>query len=115
MIRLARIFSIVVLVANSGLGQSANNGEIVPGNSLIADGIPKVPAALAQTVDRYTNAYGFRLAGWDLTKREVLLKNLCRHRNLGSPRRSTGRISRNFRMASNACLRCVLPTALDFA
>jgi dipeptidyl aminopeptidase/acylaminoacyl peptidase len=32
---------------------------------------------LAETVNRYTNAYGFRLAGWDQTERRVLLKNLA--------------------------------------
>ena len=77
MIRLARIVSIVVLVANSGLAQIANNGEIVPGDSLVVDGIPKIPASLAQAVNRYTNAWGFRVAGWDLTKRELLFKNLA--------------------------------------
>ncbi|MEK6289271.1 MAG: alpha/beta fold hydrolase [Acidobacteriota bacterium] len=77
MIRLARIVSIVVLVANSGLAQTANNGEIAPGDSLVVDGIPKIPTSLAQTVNRYTNAWGFRVAGWDLTKRELLFKNLA--------------------------------------
>ena len=56
MIRLARILSIVVLAATSGLGQSANSGEIVPGDNLIVDGIPKIPASLAQEVNRYNNS-----------------------------------------------------------
>jgi dipeptidyl aminopeptidase/acylaminoacyl peptidase len=50
---------------------------ISPGDSLLADGIPDIPASLALKVNRYTNAYGFKLAGWDPTKREVLLKNLA--------------------------------------
>lgn len=75
--RLCTILAILGLAGNCVLAQNANKAEIVPGDNLIVEGIAKIPASLAQTVNRYTNAYGFRLAGWDLTKREVLLKNLA--------------------------------------
>jgi len=56
---------------------SAQADEIAPGSNLVAEGIPKVPASLARTAQRYTtNAYGLPIAGWDLTKREIWLKNL---------------------------------------
>jgi dipeptidyl aminopeptidase/acylaminoacyl peptidase len=77
MCRLAHILAICLVVAVSVLGQSAGAGEIVPGDNLVIEGIPKIPASLAQTVNRYTNAWGFRLAGWDLAKRELLFKNLA--------------------------------------
>jgi dipeptidyl aminopeptidase/acylaminoacyl peptidase len=47
--------------------------EIAPNENLVAEGIPKIPASLAETVDRYTN---FRAAGfesWDPVKREMLI------------------------------------------
>ncbi len=73
--RLLRISLVIILTANfSVAGQS---DSITPGDSLSADGIPNMPASIAQKVKRYTNAYGFRLAGWDPTNREVLLKNLA--------------------------------------
>src|ERR1044072_3598431 len=73
--RLLRFSLAIILTANfSVAGQS---DSITPGDSLSADGIPNIPASITQKVKRYTNAYGFRLAGWDPTNREVLLKNLA--------------------------------------
>lgn len=73
--RLLRISLAIILTANfSVAGQS---DSITPGDSLYADGIPNIPASIAQKVKPYTNAYGFRLAGWDPANREVLLKNLA--------------------------------------
>ena len=77
MTRLAGIFTGVVLLGNLVLGQGANTGEIVPGDNLVVDGVPKIPASLAQTVNRYKNSYGYPLAGWDPTKRELWLKLLA--------------------------------------
>src|SRR5262249_15211641 len=65
------------LAGNCVLGQNANKQEIVPGDSLVVDGIPKIPASLAQAVNRYTNAWGFRVAGWDLIQGQLLFKNLA--------------------------------------
>src|SRR5215813_5080729 len=77
MYRLARVLATSLITAVSVLGQTGGSGEIVPGENLVIEGIPKIPAFLAQTVNRFTNAWGFRLAGWDLTKRELLFKNLA--------------------------------------
>lgn len=77
MYRLACFVAVGLVAAVSVLGQSGGSGEIVPGENLVTEGIPKIPAALAQTVNRYTNAWGFRLAGWDLTERQLLFKNLA--------------------------------------
>lgn len=73
--RLIRISLAIILTAN--LSVAGQGDTISPGDSLVVDGIPKIPASLAQKVKRYTNAYGFRLAGWDTANREVLLKNLA--------------------------------------
>jgi dipeptidyl aminopeptidase/acylaminoacyl peptidase len=54
----------------------AQGDQIAPGDNLVTQGIPKIPSSIAQTVRRYTSAYGLPLAGWDPSKREIWLKNL---------------------------------------
>ena len=73
--QLLRLSFVIILAAR--LSIAGQSDAIIPGDSLFADGIPKIPASLAQKVNRYTNAYGFRLDGWNSTNREVLLKNLA--------------------------------------
>jgi len=48
-------------------------GEIVPNENLVVEGVPKIPAALAEAADRYTNYRGASLDGWDPFKREMLI------------------------------------------
>jgi dipeptidyl aminopeptidase/acylaminoacyl peptidase len=67
----------IVFAVNSIFAQASSPGEVTPGDSLVVEGIPKIPIALAPKVNRYTNAYGFRLAGWDQAERKILLKNLA--------------------------------------
>ncbi len=52
---------------------SAQNGEVVPNENLVVEGIPKIPAALADSVGRYSE---FRAAGftsWHPGRREMLI------------------------------------------
>src|SRR5436309_13638051 len=49
------------------------NTEIVPNENLVVEGIPKIPASLAETVERYTNFRGASLDSWDPVKREMLI------------------------------------------
>ncbi|MGA7926093.1 MAG: S9 family peptidase [Candidatus Sulfotelmatobacter sp.] len=52
----------------------AQSDEIVPNENLVAEGIPKIPASLAESVRRYSE---FRFAGfasWHPTKREMLIE-----------------------------------------
>jgi dipeptidyl aminopeptidase/acylaminoacyl peptidase len=51
----------------------AQSDEVVPNENLVAEGIPKIPASLADTVDRYTNFRGAALRSWDPVKREMLI------------------------------------------
>jgi dipeptidyl aminopeptidase/acylaminoacyl peptidase len=48
-------------------------GEIVPNENLVVEGVPRIPASLAETVDRYTNFRGATLDSWDPVKREMLI------------------------------------------
>jgi dipeptidyl aminopeptidase/acylaminoacyl peptidase len=47
--------------------------EIVPNENLVVEGVPKIPAALAEEVDHYTNFRGASLDSWDPVKREMLI------------------------------------------
>jgi len=49
------------------------NAEIVPNENLVVEGIPKIPASLAETVERYTNFRGASLDSWDPVRREMLI------------------------------------------
>ncbi len=71
--RLGRTLAVLILGGNCVLGQGIKNDEIVPGDNLIADGIPKIPASLAQTVNRYTNFRYASLLSWHPLKREMLI------------------------------------------
>ena len=51
----------------------AQNPEIAPNENLIVEGVPKIPASLAETVERYTNFRGASLESWDPAKREMLI------------------------------------------
>ena len=46
---------------------------IAPGPTLVAEGIPEVPASLASEVKRYTESRSAGLAAWHPTRREVLI------------------------------------------
>jgi dipeptidyl aminopeptidase/acylaminoacyl peptidase len=48
-------------------------GVITPGDNLVTDGIPKVPAELADKVGRYTEFRSAGLASWHPTKRDMLI------------------------------------------
>src|SRR5689334_17873624 len=71
---LLRILVVFTLAANLSVAKQSD--DIAPGDSLVVDGIPKIPAALAKKVNQYKNAYGYPLAGWDPSKRELWIKVL---------------------------------------
>jgi len=50
-----------------------NNDVVAPNENLVAEGIPKIPASLAEGVDRYNNFRGAVLDSWDPVKREMLI------------------------------------------
>ena len=72
---LSGILTILILAA--GFTHAAQTNEIVPNSNLVTEGIPKIPASLAQRVSLYKNGYGYPLAGWDPNKRELWLKILA--------------------------------------
>src|SRR5207249_4890865 len=51
----------------------AQTGDIVPGPNLVVEGIPPIPAALADKIGRYTEFRSAHLADWHPTRREMLI------------------------------------------
>lgn len=67
---LLRIVILSVMFVSPALAQS---DTIAPNENLVADGIPKIPASLADSVDRYTNFRGAVFASWQPLRREMLI------------------------------------------
>ena len=51
----------------------AKPAVIKPADNLVTDGIPDLPAEIAETVGRYTEFRSASLAGWHPVKREMLI------------------------------------------
>jgi dipeptidyl aminopeptidase/acylaminoacyl peptidase len=47
--------------------------EITPNENLVVDGVPKIPAGVAESVGRYTDFRSANLFDWHPTKREMLI------------------------------------------
>ena len=71
MMRMIGILFIVILAAN--LTVPAQSNEIAPGENLIVEGIPKIPASLAEIASRYTNFRYAYMTSWHPVKREMLI------------------------------------------
>jgi dipeptidyl aminopeptidase/acylaminoacyl peptidase len=56
-----------------GLPASAQDAYISPADNLVIDGVPKIPASLAETAGRYASYRSANLADWHPTKREMLI------------------------------------------
>jgi dipeptidyl aminopeptidase/acylaminoacyl peptidase len=52
----------------------AQSDEIVPNENLVAEGIPKIPASLAESVGRYSEFRSAGFASWHPTRREMLIQ-----------------------------------------
>src|SRR5260370_13929280 len=51
----------------------AQEPVIAPGDNLIVDGVPKIPASLAEAAGRFGSYRSANLADWHPTKREMLI------------------------------------------
>src|SRR6202162_1914663 len=61
----------VILLATLVFAQS---DEIGPNENLVAEGIPKIPASLAESVGRYSEFRAAGFASWHPAKREMLIE-----------------------------------------
>ena len=69
-----RIFVVAcMLVVSASLPAQAPPADIAPGDNLVTDGIPSIPAAIAATTNRYTEFRTASLQDWHPTERSVLI------------------------------------------
>jgi len=68
--KLILILAAMLLVAAAAPAQEP---VIAPADNLIVDGVPKIPASLAETAGRYGSYRSASLADWHPTKREMLI------------------------------------------
>ena len=61
---------LLLLLAAAAFSQS---DVIAPNENLVVEGVPKIPASLAETVDRYTNFRAANLQSWDPAARQMLI------------------------------------------
>ena len=73
MSRVLRLFLRSLAIVALAIVVVAQDGEILPGASLIVDGIPKIPASLLIPANSYGNTYAYSLLGWDPEKAEVIV------------------------------------------
>ena len=65
--------SALALFALLPLAAAAQDGVITPGDNLVVQGVPPIPASLAAEVRRYTESRSANLLDWHPTRREVLV------------------------------------------
>ena len=71
--QLLRSVVLCLILASSTPFTFGQSGEVVPNENLVVDGIPKISASLAESVERYSNFRAARLASWHPTRREFLI------------------------------------------
>jgi len=59
--------------SNTSAQGTNKNDTIKPGDNLVVQGIPAVPAALAESVKKYTESIPVYFSGWHPTRREMLV------------------------------------------
>ncbi len=65
----SRLLALLVL----SVAAFAQSDEIVPNENLLAEGIPKIPASLAESVGRYSEFRSAFFESWHPTRREMLI------------------------------------------
>jgi dipeptidyl aminopeptidase/acylaminoacyl peptidase len=68
-----KIFPRLLVIMLAAITAVAQTGEIAPGDNLVVEGIPKIPASIAEAVSRYTEARAASLASWHPARREMLI------------------------------------------
>ena len=60
-------------MTQSATSKPAQEAVVAPNENLVVEGIPPVPAPLADKADRYTNFRSATIASWHPTRREILI------------------------------------------
>jgi len=68
-----RLCRLLVLVWLAALPAAAQEGYVAPPESLVIDGVPKIPVALAETAGRYASFRSGSISDWHPVKHEMLI------------------------------------------
>jgi dipeptidyl aminopeptidase/acylaminoacyl peptidase len=68
-----RLFLAIALVGALSFGTKAQELAIAPADNLVADGIAKIPASLAETAGRYASFRSANFVDWNPATREMLI------------------------------------------
>ena len=68
-----RVIAVALLLVSTALAQSGGGPVVAPGDNLVVEGVPPVPASLAEEVRRYTEFRTASLASWHPARREMLI------------------------------------------
>ena len=68
-----RVFLLPILLSFAAWSLPAQQATITPAENLIVDGVPPIPASLAETAGRYGSYRAASLADWHPTRREMLI------------------------------------------
>jgi dipeptidyl aminopeptidase/acylaminoacyl peptidase len=64
------VLAVIAVLSTLGFAQQP---AIAPGENLIVDGVPPIPASLVETAGRYSSYRGATLADWHPARREMLI------------------------------------------
>src|SRR5229473_3797385 len=68
-----KLILIVAAMLFVAVGAPAQEAIIAPADNLVVDGVPKIPASIAETAGRYSSYRSANLADWHPAKREMLI------------------------------------------
>src|SRR2546430_17120343 len=71
--KLLRLLLVAPLVGGGPPPLSAQTGAIPPGDNLVTDGVPPVPASIAEAARRYSEFRSAAFWDWHPTRREMLI------------------------------------------
>ncbi len=66
-------FFVPVVKAQSAAPRQTQEAVVAPNENLVVEGIPPIPASLAEKADRYTNFRSASFLSWHPTRREMLI------------------------------------------
>jgi len=67
------LLQVLLPVAMFCVFAGGQNAEVAPNENLVVEGIPKIPAAIGESVDRYSNFRGASVTSWHPVRREILI------------------------------------------
>ena len=68
-----RAWPLLLMLATATTVRAQATTDVVPNENLVVDGVPKIPASVAEGVGRYTEFRTAGLGAWHPLRREILI------------------------------------------